>query len=149
MRLRLARPNQARTATLNLRPAEKLYTLLTGLAACALAVAALARNPVWLLVAAGCLLVVLLGNAPLLRWYGRERGLWFALRVVPLRLLYYGLNLIAATLGWLQHMVAARAHGSPRPTANADDSGSSPVDTSHSRSAPARVANCDTNARKP
>jgi GT2 family glycosyltransferase len=149
MRLRLARPNRGRTATLNLRPAEKLYTLLTGLAACAVLLGVLSRNPSWLLLAAGCLMVVILGNLALLRWYARERGAWFALRIVPLRVLYYGLNILAATLGWIQHTILPRTQR-PRPrTSNPGESGSAPVETSHSRSAPASVANCDTSTRNP
>jgi GT2 family glycosyltransferase len=149
MRLRLARPHRGRTATLNLRPTEKLYTLLTGLGACALAVAALTRTPTWLLLSLGCLTVVILGNLPLLRWFAGERGLWFALRIVPLRLLYYGLNLVAAMLGWWQHMLATGTQGSRLSTASARESESTAVETSHSRSAPASVANWDANAKKP
>jgi glycosyltransferase involved in cell wall biosynthesis len=112
MRLRLERGRPGRPDTLNLRPAEKLHTLLTGLAIGALVVAAGRQDAVWLLVAAGCLLIVLVGNAVLFRWFARQRGFWFALRIVPLRLLYYALNGIAAVVGWVRHARAPRAHGS-------------------------------------
>ena len=36
--------------------------------------------------------------------------MWFALGVVPLRLLYYALNAIAAPIGWLQYTLALRKH---------------------------------------
>jgi len=108
MCLHLEQRRGGRPGTLNLRPAEKLYTLLTGLAAAAIGIAAVRREPAWLLASAACLLVVLVGNVPLLRWFGRERGLWFALGVMPLRLLYYALNAIATPIGWLQHILAPR-----------------------------------------
>jgi GT2 family glycosyltransferase len=108
MRLHLEQRRGGRPGTLNLRPAEKLYTLLTGLALAAIGIAAVRREPAWLLAGAAGLLVVLVGNVPLFRWFGRERGWWFALGVVPLRLLYYALNAIAAPIGWLQHTLAPR-----------------------------------------
>ena len=87
---------------------EKLYTLLTGLAAVAVGIGAIGRSPAWLLVSAACLAVVLAGNLPLIRWFARMRGPWFAIGVVPLRLLYYTLNAIAAPTGWLLHTLAPR-----------------------------------------
>jgi GT2 family glycosyltransferase len=103
MRLHLREHPAGRPGTLNLRPVEKLYTVLTAFAACTLGVAAVRREAGWLFATGVCLLVVLVGNAPLLGWFARERGTWFALGVVPLRLLYYGLNGVAAALGWLKH----------------------------------------------
>jgi GT2 family glycosyltransferase len=103
MRLHLREHPAGRPGTLNLRPVEKLYTMLAACAACALGAAAVRREAAWLLAAGVCLLVVLVGNAPLLAWFARERGIWFALGVIPLRLLYYALNGAAAALGWLQH----------------------------------------------
>jgi hypothetical protein len=108
MRLHLEQRDGGRPATLNIRPAEKLYTLLTGLALTAVGVAAVWREPVWLLGSGACLVVVIAGNLPLLRWLGRVRGPLFALRVVPLRVLYYALNAVAAPIGWLHHTLAPR-----------------------------------------
>jgi glycosyltransferase involved in cell wall biosynthesis len=108
MRLHLEQRRLGRPGTLNLRPAEKLYTLLTGVAALAIAFAAFRREPVWLLVSVVCLSLVLGGNLPLLRWFVRVRGPRFAVGVVPLRLLYYALNAIAAPIGWLQYTLARR-----------------------------------------
>ena len=104
MRLHLREHGGGRPGTLNLRPVEKVYTGLTAVAACALGVAAARGEAEWLFVGGACLIVVLIGNAPLLRWFARQRGVWFALCVMPLRLLYYGLNGVAAALGWLQHL---------------------------------------------
>ena len=113
MRLHLQQGQTGRPGTLNLRHAEKVYTLLSGLAICATVTAALRREAAWLLVAVGCLLVVLIGNASMLRWFARERGFWFALRVVPLRLLYYVLNDVAAVAGLVLHALTPRI-GRPR-----------------------------------
>jgi hypothetical protein len=115
MRLHLAEGRAGRPGTLNLRPAEKLFTLLTGAAAVALGVGITRRHSPWLIASGLCLTVVILGNLPLLRWFARERGVRFALLVVPLRLLYYLLNAIAAGLGVVQHLVAPRR----RPASNA------------------------------
>ena len=108
MRLHLAEGRAGRPGTLNLRPAEKLFTLITGVAAVALAVGIAGRRTAWLIASGLCLTVVILGNLPLLRWFARERGLRFALLVVPLRVLYYLLNVIAAGIGSLQHLFARR-----------------------------------------
>ena len=116
MRLHLRERGSGRPGTLNLRPLEKLYTGLTAVAACALATASVRGEAEWLFVAGACLLLVLIGNASLLRWFARERGIWFALCVIPLRLLYYGLNGVAAALGWLQHVWQSSPAG-PAPRA--------------------------------
>lgn len=109
MRLHLERRHRGRPGTLNLRPAEKLYTLLTGLALAALCLAAVRREPAWLLAAAAAATIVLAGNAAMLRWFAQERGIWFALGVIPLRLLYYALNGAAAALGGLRHLLSPGA----------------------------------------
>jgi cellulose synthase/poly-beta-1,6-N-acetylglucosamine synthase-like glycosyltransferase len=118
MRLHLAQGRTGRPGTLNLRPAEKLLTLLTGAAAVALGVGLIRQQPLWLIASGLCLASVIAGNLPLLRWFARERGLRFAFLVVPLRLLYYLLNVIAAGIGCLQHIVALRrrpASSAPAP----------------------------------
>ncbi len=114
MRLHLEQRRGGRPGTLNLRPAEKIYTFLTGLALIELLLAAVRREPIWLAAAAAGLAVVLLGNLPLLRWYAEVRGVRFAVAIVPLRLLYYLLNVFAAPLGWIQHMLAPRVSAIPR-----------------------------------
>lgn len=113
MRLHLEQGSTGRPGTLNLRPAEKVFTLLTGAAAFALGMSVIRWSLLWLIVAGLCLAVVVGGNLPLLRWFARERGLRFALLVVPLRLLYYLLNVIAAAIGLVSHAVAPRRHPAP------------------------------------
>ena len=108
MRLHLEQGRRGRPGTLNLRPGEKLYTLLAAGAALAVGVAVIGGQRRWLIAAALCLALVVVGNLPLFRWFARERGLRFAVSVVPLRLLYYLLNAIAAPIGFLHHLVAPR-----------------------------------------
>ena len=103
MRLLLQHRKRRRKATLNLQLREKVYTALTGAAAGAAAVSLLLRDIRWL-VATVLLLPVLIGNLPLLRWFAIHQGKWFAVRVVPLRLLYYLVSGIAAALGVLKHL---------------------------------------------
>ena len=108
MRLHLEQGRGGQPGTLNLRPAEKLFTLLALLAALALVVAFVAGDWRWLLATGLCLALVIAGNLPLFRWFARLRGLRFALFAVPLRLMYYMLNAIAAPIGLLYHLVAPR-----------------------------------------
>lgn len=119
-----------RAATLNIRPAERLYTALTVAWAVALALAAASGRPAWLAASAVCVAVVLGGNLDLLRWLARRRGVLFALAVIPLRLLYYLLNAIAiAAGGWLhlRRPLADRASGVTVPPGGA--MASPPADT--------------------
>ncbi len=118
MRLHLEQGRTGRPGTLNLLPAEKVFTLLTGFAALALGMSVIRWSSRWLILAGLCLAVVIVGNLPLLRWFARERGYRFALLVVPLRLLYYLLNAIAAAIGVMRHAVTPRrrpAPGAPAP----------------------------------
>jgi glycosyltransferase involved in cell wall biosynthesis len=118
MRLHLEQGRTGRPGTLNLQPAEKMFTLLTGAAAFALGMSVIRWSLPWLILAGLCLAVVIVGNLPLLRWFAGERGYRFALLVVPLRLLYYVLNAIAAAIGLVRHAVAPRrrpAPGAPAP----------------------------------
>lgn len=115
-RLYLERRNRDRLDTLNIRRAEKVYTLLAALALASLALAGLRREATWLIAALLCVLVVLLGNVPLFRWFAHERGVRFTLGVVPLRLLYYLVNAAAVTLALAGHLLPPRRRAPQRPT---------------------------------
>jgi glycosyltransferase involved in cell wall biosynthesis len=108
MRLHLEQGRAGRPGTLNLRPSEKLYTFLAAFAVFAAGMAVLGRHLSWLIAAGVCLACVVVGNLPLFRWFARVRGLRFAVLVVPLRMLYYLLNAIAAPIGLLYHLVSPR-----------------------------------------
>ncbi len=101
------------TSTLNLRPIEKINTALVGGAAVLLLVAGVFRLG-WLAAVGGALLVpVVATNWPLYRFFARVRGLAFTVGVLPFNLLYYLLNCLSASLGWLRyHLVGEPA---PRP----------------------------------
>ena len=139
MRLLLREGDRSRPMTLNLRPEEKLYTALVGVAGLMLVAAAVRGDPRWLLPVAACVLVVLAGNAPLLRWFARQRGFWFAVGVVPLRLLYYALNGVAAALGWFQHRLAREpaAPGADAPVRSPSADRPPPAESSRDHGEPA------------
>jgi hypothetical protein len=79
-------------ATLNLRLPEQCATLAVGLACLALAVWLVTGERIWLAVAVVGVMAMLVLNAPLLSWFARHRGWWFAARAAPLRVVYYVLN---------------------------------------------------------
>ncbi len=89
MHLILRRGEAMQRGPLNLRVREKLYTAFTAIAIVATLGALLFGNNALAYTAAFCVLVVLLGNAALLSWFGSRRGFFFAVGVAPLRLLYY------------------------------------------------------------
>lgn len=105
------------TATLNLRWIEKLNTMLVWGAVLLLGVAAWDRSW-WVAVAAlFALLFVVVANAPMLGFFSRERGPIFALRVIPVHLMYYFLNGISFGTGlFLQQTIGAPL---PNPTTEA------------------------------
>ncbi len=88
-------------ATLNLRTSEKVCTALVAGAALAVAALAWTGDRRWLIAAAAGAGGALAVNAPMLAWFARQRGWGFALRVVPLRLLYYVLNVVSVVLALL------------------------------------------------
>jgi glycosyltransferase involved in cell wall biosynthesis len=105
------------TATLNLRWSEKLNTVLVWGSLVLFATAAWQRS--WLLVGLGllCPLIVVLFNVPMLRFFLRIRGPVFALRVIPVHLMYYFLNGISFGVGLLlQQTIGAPL---PNPTMEA------------------------------
>jgi len=86
-------------ATLNLRGLERLLTGLTGIAMVALGIGlAKGGDPRWLLVCGLTLAVVVGADWRLLRWLASLRGWVFTLGAIPLRLLYFGLNVLAVGL---------------------------------------------------
>lgn len=115
MLLLLERGEVAAAGPLNLQRREKALTALTA-AALPLTLAGAALWSVWpIAVALTALALVVAGNAPMLRWFRRERGAVFALAVVPLRLQYYVLNAWSAAWATAVHLrrapLVARAAG--------------------------------------
>jgi glycosyltransferase involved in cell wall biosynthesis len=110
MRLLLTERRTSTMTSLNLKTIEKVNTALVGLALLSVPVAAVLRDPRWLSGLA-LFLVPVVTNLDLYEFYRRERGLWFALRVLPLHLMYYFLNGCSAILGYLLHHTV----GAPSP----------------------------------
>jgi hypothetical protein len=120
MRLLLERGNR-QAAALNTGRTEQLKVLV---AACtpALVIASLLFRDMRLAIGALMLLLVLiLSNIPTYAWFARERGWGFALQVVPLNLLYYFGNAIAAAIGVWQHLTATRSSAGEMPRGRGAD----------------------------
>jgi GT2 family glycosyltransferase len=94
---RKARP----AATLNIRLSEQLCTVLVVAGCLALGGWLWRGGTTWLVAAAAAMTAVLAINAPLLAWFARQRGWGFAIRAMPLRLLYYALNAVSVSLALL------------------------------------------------
>lgn len=113
IRLQLALGVTGRPATLLFRPSEWVASALVCLAALLLVEAALARLPEPAIIAGLVLGIVLLSNWSLYRFFWRRRGPVFALKAVPIHLLYYLMSGLAAAWAWiLFHLI-----GPPAPPA--------------------------------
>jgi glycosyltransferase involved in cell wall biosynthesis len=107
-RLLLHRKAFAISGRLNLRMLEKLCTVLVWLGCILLVVALWTRSGVWALLAAVPPALAMILNAPLLAFFARTRGFFFALRVIPVQLMYYVLTGISFAVGlMLKEMVGA------------------------------------------
>lgn len=96
---------------LNLRTVEKWCTALTGLALAA-AAAALVLRSAWPLAASfAAFATIILLNRRFYLYLGRIRGAGFALRAIPLHLLYYTISGFSVIAGWLLHTL----FGAPQP----------------------------------
>jgi hypothetical protein len=93
--MRLLMSRQVPTMTLNVRASEQLCTALLVVGCVALAIWLFGGQRTGLAAAAGTLGAILAFDVPLLAWLARHRGWWFALRTVPLRILYYALNVVS------------------------------------------------------
>ncbi len=102
MRLLLHEGRTGSMQALNLKLSEKINTALVGLALVCTLLAIRFGLPA--LAAAGVLLLpVLYNNLDLYRFFVAERGLLFAIGVLPLHIVYYFLNGCSAAVGWLLH----------------------------------------------
>lgn len=105
------------TGSLNLRWTEKLNTILVWVGLALLVAAAWYRSWPLLGIALLCPTIAMLFNLRLLRFFLRVRGPLFALRVIPVHLLYYFLNGISFGTGLLlQQTIGAPL---PNPTMEA------------------------------
>jgi len=105
------------STTLNLRWTEKLNVILVWSSLVLFFAAAWNRSWTLFAIAVVCPVIVLLFNVPMLRFFLRTRGPLFALRVMPVHLMYYFLNGISFGVGLLlQQTIGAPL---PNPTMEA------------------------------
>ncbi len=90
-------------ATLNLKTSQKLCGAAACLAIGSVAAAILFRR--WLPAVLALLLVlgIVVANAKFYKFFARERGWWFTVRVVPMHLLYYLYSVIGFAVGAVWH----------------------------------------------
>jgi Glycosyl transferase family 2 len=120
MRLLLERGHRT-AAALNTGRAEQLKVLLAAGTVVLLIAALPLRDPRLAIAAVVLLFVLITSNVRTYAWFARQRGLGFALLVIPLNLLYYLGNAVAAGVGVWQHLTAARSTSrQPLPERRAD-----------------------------
>jgi len=89
------------SGSLNVRTSEKACTLLAAIGVSAVSVWLWTGLTAWLAMGAATIPAILVLNAPLLAWFARQRGVRFAASTIPLRLLYYILNVVSVLVGFL------------------------------------------------
>ncbi len=113
-RLLIQRGQATASQSLNLRPKERLCTAAVWLALLPPIAALVSRNPRWLWVSAVLVAGVLLANLPLYRFFARVRGVFFAIGILPMHLMYYILNGISVFIAVILHHTI----GDPQPAAS-------------------------------
>lgn len=112
-RLLIHRGETNESRTLNLKTKERICTVLVYLALLAILIGAPFHHPAWLAVAGVLLGLVMVANLPLYAFFGRTRGLFFALAVLPLHLTQYIINGLSVVVAYgLQLLI-----GEPTPPA--------------------------------
>jgi glycosyltransferase involved in cell wall biosynthesis len=111
--MRLLLRYKAIGATLNIKTSEQFCTLLAVIAYLATGAWLWSREMTWLNAALIAVFAILVMNAPVFTWFARQRDWWFAVRLVPLRLLYYGLNVVSVCLAMVP-LGFRRRHPLPR-----------------------------------
>ena len=86
---------------LNIGKQDRLITALVGLALVAGVGAAVTGEAIWALCAGVALAGSLIADGDFLLWLARQRGWWFVVRALPLRLLYYVLNIVSVGIALL------------------------------------------------
>ena len=114
MHLLVARRETVARGPLNLRRSEKWLTAIAGLSLLMLCMSVLLLDMRLLVASAAGLVIVVAANVPLLSWFASVRSPWFALRVVPLRVLFYMECAIAAAFVILSCVTGAAASDAHR-----------------------------------
>lgn len=108
MRLLLERGHR-NAAALNTDRTEQLKVVLAAGAVMLLLAALPLRDPRLAIAGLAAVVALLVSNARTYAWFARQRSWGFALLVIPLNLLYYVGNAVAAAAGVWQHLTAARS----------------------------------------
>jgi hypothetical protein len=82
-------------ATLNVRVSEQVCTGLAAIGWLAFIIWLWRGETSWLILVAGITMGVVAMNLPLIAWFGEQRGWRFAVAIIPLRVLYYSLNVVS------------------------------------------------------
>jgi GT2 family glycosyltransferase len=106
--LLLERDRITRPAGLNLRRGEPLKIALVCAALVLLLIALVSPRRDLLLAALLALGAVVVSNLRMVRWFARQRGVLFALAVIPFNLLYYALSGVAVLGGLGLHLLRRR-----------------------------------------
>lgn len=105
--MRLLLERRGRTApTLNTGRAEQFRVACAGLGVSALAAALVVQSGTLAFVGALLFGALAVANLDTYRWFAAERGVGFAILVVPLHLVYYVSNALAAALGIAHYLVS-------------------------------------------
>lgn len=108
--MQLLLERRGRTApTLNTGRAEQLRVALAGVGLATLVGSLLLRSPAVAVASLTLWLALAVANVETYRWFARERGAGFALRIIPLHLAYYASNALAAAVGIVRFAMAPRA----------------------------------------
>jgi GT2 family glycosyltransferase len=102
-RLLLERRQLLNTQGLSVGNADKASTVIVALMGGAVVVAALFRDPRWLLAALVGFAAFVFVNRRLLGWFAEKRGFWFAARAAPMHLVYHATNVAAIAYSVVRH----------------------------------------------
>lgn len=106
-----------RGGSLNVSLAERVFTALAAVVVLAAGAALASESWIPLVAALAALASVVAGNATLIRWFARQRGVAFALRVIPLRLIFYAVSGAGAAWAIVGHVRRRGLRNRPRPAA--------------------------------
>lgn len=106
--LLLERGQLLNTQGLSVGSADKASTVLVALSAIAVVLAAVLRDPRWLLAAVVAFAVFVFVNRRLLGWFAHSRGFWFAARAAVMHLVYHATNVAAIGYSVVRHAFRPR-----------------------------------------
>jgi GT2 family glycosyltransferase len=90
---------------LNLRVSEKVCTAFAGLGWIAIVTALVLADWLPLLALPAIAIGIVIINRSFYQFIARERGIRFAIAMMPLHVLYYAINVVSAMIGWALHIL--------------------------------------------